>query len=58
MGLTAAETQRRKPMAMMLDHLPGPPVKKTLPASPALAGARERAAAAVVVSPWRVQFCL
>jgi hypothetical protein len=54
MGRTAAETQRRKPMAMaiamamamMLGHLPGPPVKKTLPASPALAGALERASAA------------
>jgi hypothetical protein len=30
---------------MMLEHLAGPAVKKTLPASPALAGALERAAA-------------
>jgi hypothetical protein len=45
MGLSAATTQRRKPTAMMLDHLAGPAAKKTLPASPALAGALERASA-------------
>jgi hypothetical protein len=45
MGFSAAETQRRKPTAMMLDHLVGPAAPKTFPASPALAGALERAAA-------------
>jgi len=45
MGLSAAETQRRKPAPMMLDHLGGPAARKALPASPALAGALERAAA-------------
>jgi hypothetical protein len=45
MGFSAAETQRRKPTAIMLDYLVGPAAPKTFPASPALAGALERAAA-------------
>jgi hypothetical protein len=45
MGFSAAETQRGKPTAMMLDHLVGPAAPKTFPASPALAGALERTAA-------------
>jgi hypothetical protein len=45
MGFPAAETQRRKPTVMMLDDLISPAARKTFPASPALAGALERAAA-------------
>jgi hypothetical protein len=45
MALTAAETQRRKSAVMMPDDLISPASRKTFPASPALAGALERAAA-------------
>jgi hypothetical protein len=46
MGFSAAETQRRKSTVMMPDDLISPAARKTFPASPALAGALERAAAA------------
>jgi hypothetical protein len=46
MALSAAETQPRKSSVMMLDDLIPPAKRTTFPASPALAGALARAAAA------------
>jgi hypothetical protein len=45
MGFSAAETQRGKSAVIMLDDLISPAARKTFPASPALAGALEHAAA-------------